>query len=181
MQVWRRADCNSPIGRECWPRPVPEPEHIGWPQDHWTAAHQSCRPRRSCQMPLPQRKPTRSSPVNWRDSAYGCTREAMPPTSGRWRARPVSRDAGADADADGATAAERRGHRDHISAAASTFPPLPLPPRFDDSRNTRPQSIGVRLSYIASPFPRRTGSFWRPIPSCIMSWHPPDPLMYNTS
>ncbi|KAH0495413.1 hypothetical protein TgHK011_008970 [Trichoderma gracile] len=93
MVPWRRADCNSPIGRECWPRPVPEPEHIGWPQDHWTATHQSCCPRRSCQMPLPQRKPTGSSPVKWRDSADGCTREAMPDE--RWRARPVSRDADA--------------------------------------------------------------------------------------
>ncbi|KAM6483035.1 hypothetical protein HDV62DRAFT_342462 [Trichoderma sp. SZMC 28011] len=52
--AWRRADCNSPIGREC---SVPKPEHIGWPQDHWMAAHQSRRALRSCQMSLPQRNP----------------------------------------------------------------------------------------------------------------------------
>ena len=79
--AWRRADCNSPIGRECWLRPVPEPEHIGRPQDHWTATHQSCRSPRSCQMPLPQRKSTRSSPVTG-ETRRMAAQERPCPTSG---------------------------------------------------------------------------------------------------
>ncbi|TFB02004.1 hypothetical protein CCMA1212_006039 [Trichoderma ghanense] len=59
---------------------------------------------------------------------------------------------------------ETRPSRPHPGGGFRCFCLSPLPLRFDDSRDTRPQSVGVRLSYIASLFPRRTGSFWRPIP-----------------
>ncbi|KAL7784252.1 hypothetical protein V8C43DRAFT_168449 [Trichoderma afarasin] len=140
--AWRRADCNSSIGREC---SVPKPEHIGWPQDHRMAAHQSRRALPSCQMSLPQRNPQ--------------VRHQSLARLNAWLHRRSCLDGGGPVPL--AARSRRARHRDHISTIASFFFFLPYARRQQDYLGP---TIGVRLSYIGSLFARRTGSFWRPIP-----------------
>lgn len=156
--AWRRADCNSPIGREC---SVPKPKHIGWPQDHWMAAHQSRRSLRSCQMSLPQRNPQ--------------VRHQSLARLNAWLHRRSCLDGGGPVPL--AARSRRTRHRDHIltiasfffSAVRSTTTGLPGP-------NYRCPPLLYRLAIC-----KTNRFFLEANTSCIMSWHPPDPLMYNTS